>query len=202
MVVNDNEKYVRIKAKDVRIKEKRLEIPDKPGFYKWWAPKKAIKLLLDSQYIEDKYLSELLPELEITEFNGTTYYYIYVGIAVKESIRSRLNWHVNQENTGSSIKSGFLSTLRQSISSLLSGDQSDSNATNDLIDMLMIEYETFDLPIRSQEAKKKIEQIENAEIKKHLLPINLRGNKNPKIKKFSRELRTARKRAKAKALGK
>ena len=37
-------------------------------------------------------------------------YCIYVGIAVKEDVRSRLDWHVNQINTPYAVKSGFLST--------------------------------------------------------------------------------------------
>ena len=102
----------------------------------------------------------MLPHLTNKKIRGVDYYYIYVGIAVKESIRDRLNWHINQHHTISSVKSGILSTLRQTISSLVAGNQFDEKTTNSLIDLLFVEYFPINLEIKSDKAKEKIENIE------------------------------------------
>lgn len=195
--LKDNAVVQLIEAKKIRDIKYIHNVPkNMPGWYKWWAPEKAIKMLLDSPYISQKYFSDLLPNLTIKNINSTTYYYIYVGIAVKESIRDRLNWHVNQHHTKSSVESGFLSTLRQTISSLVAGNQYDEEATNELIDMLIIEYYPVSLPIKSNKAKEKIEAIEKRELSNNILPLNLRDNKNNVVKKYLSELSRARKNSK------
>lgn len=155
-----------------------------------------MQLLLNSNYINDKYLKTLLPYLTTKKIKGRKYYYIYVGVAIRESIQSRLDWHVNQHHTKTSVESGFLSTLRQTISSLVAGDQYNEEATNDLIDMLVIEYYRIDLPIKSDEAKEKIEAIEKSELANNVIPLNLRDNKNMVVKGFLKELSAARKESK------
>lgn len=158
---NTNNISQRIFAKDLRNIECIKSIPkDKPGWYKWWAPQEVLEKLLNSKYIENEHLSYLLPYLTNKKIEGVDYYYIYVGIAVKESIRDRLNWHINQHHTISSVKSGILSTLRQTISSLVAGNQFDEKTTNRLIDSLFVEYFPINLEIKSDEAKEKIENIE------------------------------------------
>ena len=150
-----------ILAKDLRKTKLIKTIPkDKPGWYKWWALKEVLEKLLNSKYIKNEHLSYLLPHLTNKKIRGVDYYYIYVGIAVKESIRDRLNWHINQHHTISSVKSGILSTLRQTISSLVAGNQFDEKTTNRLIDSLFVEYFPINLEIKSDEAKEKIENIE------------------------------------------
>lgn len=169
---------------------------DKPGWYRWWAPREALEKLLNSPYIGNKYFEYLLPHLTTKNINGINYYYVYVGVAIKESIRERLNWHVNQHHTLSSVKSGFLSTLRQTISSLVAGNQYNEEATNDLIDSLIIEYIPINLKIKSQEAKEKIENIEKSELAKNTIPLNLRDNKNVILQKYLTELSRTRKNSK------
>ncbi len=186
-------------AKELRCDEKISEIPkNSPGWYKWWAPKEEVKLILNSPYINDNYLEEFLPYLTTRNINGKEYYYIYVGIAVKESIRNRLNWHINQHHTKSSVESGFLSTLRQTISSLVSCNQYDEKATNDFIDSLVIEYHTVNLEIKSNDAKKIIENIEKSEMKNNILPLNIRDNKKEILKNYLKELSRIRKISKSK----
>ena len=181
-------------AKELRSAEKISEIPkNRPGWYKWWAPKEEVKLILNSPYINDNYLEEFLPYLTTRNINGKEYYYIYVGIAVKESIRNRLNWHINQHHTKSSVESGFLSTLRQTISSLVSCNQYDEKATNNFIDSLVIEYHSVNLEIKSEKAKKLIENIEKSEMKNNILPLNIRDNKKEILKKYLKELSRIRK---------
>lgn len=186
-----------ITAKDLRKKDKLLKVPSNvPGWYKWWAPKEALSILLNSSYINNKYLNILKKHLTKKKINGKVYYYIYVGVAIKESIRDRLDWHVNQKHTTTSVVSGFLSTLRQSISSLVAGDQYNEKATNELIDMLVIEYYSINLPIKSIEAKEYIETIEKNEMNNNVLPLNIRDNKNELVKDFLKELSMARKNSK------
>jgi hypothetical protein len=151
-------------------------IPDLPGYYKWWAPGSIVKKLLGDFY------EQLLPHLTQgqEEFGG--YCYIYVGIATK-SLRERLDWHVNQKHSLSAIKSGFLSTFRASISSLISGDQSDTDETNDIINEMLVEYEI------SEDFK----EMERMEMKKHQLPLNIQGQPHVIIKNgFTRHLKQAR----------
>ena len=184
-------------AKSLRKTEFLNKIPnDKPGWYKWWATRRALEKLLNSEYIDKRYLEEILPYLTMKTICGEKYYSIYVGIAVKESIRSRLNWHVNQHHSENSVKSGFLSTLRKSISSLVAGSQYNEILTNELIDMLIIEYNIVDLPIKSLEAKEKIEKIENDEMKYNVLPLNIKGNNRQELKEFKKQLRNLRKKSK------
>jgi len=174
-----------VRAKDLRTKENLQKIPaDKPGWYRWWAPEKALEQLL----IPQKYFERL----QKRKYDDKYFFGIYVGIAVKESIRARLNWHVNQHHTESAVKSGTLSTLRQSISSLVAGDQRNETATNELIDQLIVEYCAIDCPIRSNDAKVEIERIEQNELSKYTFPLNIQGNKNAEIKEYLLELRKKR----------
>lgn len=187
----------KVLARDLRSKETLRKIPSNmPGYYKWWASKESLALLLNSKYLKDKYLKTLLPHLTTSTYKGKKYYYIYVGIAVKESIQSRLDWHVNQHHTKSSVESGFLSTFRQSISSLVAFNQFDESATNEFIDTLLIEYYPINLPIKSNEAKEKIEKLEKTEISNHVLPINIKDNKDAMVKDFLKELKVLRKSSK------
>lgn len=186
-----------IEAKQLRSAEYLHTIPNNmPGWYKWWASEQSLKLLLNSPYISKKYYSDLLSHLTFKNINGINYYYIYVGVAIKESIRDRLNWHVNQHHTKSSVESGFLSTLRQTISSLVAGNQYDEESTNKLIDTLIIEYYPINMAIKSIKAKEKIERIEKEELANNTLPLNLRDNKNNIVKSYLKELSHIRKQSK------
>lgn len=186
-----------VSAKEIRFKEELTKIANtKPGWYRWWCPKKEVNKLLNSKYISENYFEEILPHLTKKTINRKLYYYIYVGVAVNESIRDRLNWHVNQHHSKSSVESGFLSTLRQSLSSLIAGNQYDEIATNKFIDKLVIEYCCVNLPIHSIEAKKEIEAIEKNEMNNNTLPLNIRDNKNTIVYNYLKELSNCRKQSK------
>lgn len=185
-----------VAAIELREKENLTNISKKlPGYYKWWASEKELKTLLNSKYIDNKYFKALLPFLTKKEIKGKTYYYIYVGVAINESIRERLDWHINQHHTKTSVESGFLSTLRQTLSSLVAGNQYDEKNTNEFIDKLLVEYAEVDLEIHSKEAKEKIEKIEKDEINNNVLPLNIKDNKNEMLTNYLKELRSARKNA-------
>ncbi len=132
---------------------------DQPGWYRWWAPIASVERLLDSPWISEKCMTKLLPYLTAGKGRLEGYYAIYVGVAVNEPIRSRLDWHVNQKHTLSAIRSGTLSTFRQSISSLVSADQADEINTNEFLDTLKIEYQVLPHPIKSEEAATAIKRI-------------------------------------------
>ncbi len=188
-----------IPAINLRKKDVLLTIPNTlPGYYRWWARSESLNKILNSSALSKEYKKELLPYLTKKVINKETYYYIYVGVAIRESIRDRLNWHVNQRHTKTSVVSGFLSTLRQTISSLVAEDQYNETLTNEFINELYVEYYSVNLPIKSDEAKTFIEQIEKEEMNNHLIPLNLRDNKNTKLKPFLNELKNARKNAKQK----
>jgi hypothetical protein len=181
----------------VIIPAKDLRVSNKPGWYRWWAPEKALEQLLNSQYVSKKYYNELKPKM--TEKNGR--FYIYVGIAVNLPVRNRLDcWHVNQQHKIQYIKHRTLSTLRQSIASLVAGDLSKEEATNDFIDMLYIEYYTSDYPTDSRKAEENLGEIEEYEMDKYVLPLNISGNHRPELKPFISDLKKARAQARSRAL--
>jgi hypothetical protein len=184
-----------IKAIELRnVNELGIVPKDKPGWYQWWAPDVALKILLRDQF------SELYPFLTPGSGSLKGFRYIYVGVAIKESIRARLNWHVNQVHTFNCIKHGTLSTLRQSISSLAGHSRGDESATNEIIDMLMVAYFPIDLPMRSPEAKMHIGEVERKEMAKHILPLNIKNNHQSVLLTFKNLLTAARKSAKQRYL--
>ena len=104
-----------INAVKLRDKSEIKKIENKPGYYKWWAKKEEFDLILDKLNVNYETIKN---SIEIKD----DLYCIYVGIAVKESIGDRLNWHVDNKHSISKVKHGFLSTFRNSISSIISGD--------------------------------------------------------------------------------
>lgn len=186
-----------LRAKALRQRQYLESVPgDKPGWYRWWAMEEDLKKLLDSAFLEKKHFETIRPYLIQGEGPLEHYFCIYVGVAINESIQSRLNWHVNQKHSQTAVTTGFLSTLRQSISSLVASDQYNEDATNRFLDRLFVEYTALDYPINSIRARHTIENCELAEMRRGLIPINIKDNPNPHAKDFLNELRWARKRAK------
>jgi hypothetical protein len=178
-----------IRAKMLRDKKELENVPnDCPGWYRWWAREAEIMTLLDSKFLTQKYFNKLVTKLHRGEGELNSYYYIYTGVAVKESIRSRLNWHINQLHTESAVEYGTLSTLRQSLSSLIAGNQRDEKTTNDFIDTLTVEYFPIEFQIKSPEAKKYLESNEKLEMDKYILILNIQKNKRQEIKYLKKEL--------------
>lgn len=165
-------------------------ISDKPGVYRWFAEITDFEKLSYRLGINPPYT-----EIEKIEFEGKVLYAIYVGIAVNETLSSRLEWHILQRHTPSAIKHGTLSTLRQSISSVLFGDQSDEAGTDDFIKTLYVEiYHESKHPVKSPQAKAEITKIEKDLLAKNLYILNIRENKYPGApKKLLRVMRKAAK---------
>lgn len=195
-----------ISPKTLRNKSALRAVPDVPGWYRFWAPGPVVKELLGDFY------QSLRPGLTAGRGRLSGYYYVYVGIAAKESVRDRLDWHINQRHSYSAVKSGFLSTFRTSLSSLAACDQSDENCTDRLIDEMLVEYEA--LENTGYENRKNMEkpekaridratamrlkEIEGREMSRNMLPVNIQGQPNRILKTgFTRHLAAARKIGKA-----
>ena len=181
-----------IKASSLRNKEELNKTPnDKPGYYKWYATKEDLALLLNNLGYS---IDELINDIETKD----NLYCVYIGVAIKESIKSRLNWHVNDKHTETSVKQGFLSTFRQSISSVIAHNQYDEKSTNDFIDRLYVEYFVIDAPIKSEKAKRIIEPIEKELINSYLRILNIKDNKYPLMldKGIKKKIKIIRKEAK------
>ena len=179
-----------IDAKDLREKDNLLKIPnDKPGYYKWWAKREQLNLLL-------KELNVSFDSIEKYLDIDNDLFCIYVGIAVRESIRARLNWHVNDKHKASQVKNGTLSTFRQSISSIVAHNQYDKESTNKFIDLLKIEYFELDFPIKSEIAKEKLHKIERELLSKNLYILNIQENKFEQAKPIKTTLKRLRKESK------
>ena len=145
--------YNLIQASKLRDKNNlKNMIENKPGYYKWWAEEKEVIILLNHLDLE----ASIIDSLE--KYNNK--FCIYIGVAIKESVRDRLDWHINQINSPSAVKNGTLSTLRQTISSLLFQDMNLTKETNEFIDKLYVQPFYIDKPIKSQEAKEIIHNIE------------------------------------------
>jgi predicted GIY-YIG superfamily endonuclease len=114
-------------------------------------------------------------------------YLVYIGLA--KNLNERLDWHYNDKHAPSSIKSGFVSTLRQTLSALLVGEMVTAKTIVDkfIREEMRVEYELY-----SNYKEKELQLI-----KSHNLPLNLKNNtKHP----FYKTLKQARKLSKQKSL--
>ena len=114
------------------------------------------------------------------------HYLVYVGLA--KDLRQRLDWHWNDKHSPSSVKSGFVSTLRQSLSALLVGEMVTARERVDsfMRTQMRVEWETCE----------NYQEREADLIREHSLPLNLRGNAHP----FLATLKRKRKECKRKSL--
>lgn len=149
------------KAKDLRNKENLNAIPDKAGYYKWWAEREELDVILKALNVDFNDVANYMEE-------SNNMYAIYVGIATK-SIRDRLSIHLKRSFANS--------TLRRSISSIVV-HKYDKDATNEFIDKLYVEYTTVDESIISEQAKKKLENKEDELMTEKYRVLNISGNKH------------------------
>ena len=164
-------------------------IDENPGYYKWWCKKEELDTILKELDVSFDSIKSYL-EIENDLFC------IYVGIAVKESVRSRLNWHVNDKHGRSQVIHGTLSTLRQSISSIAAHNQFDKQATDLFIDKLYVEWFYSQNAIGSDSAKTELESIEKQMMSEYLRPLNIQNNNHPLAEQLKRKLKQLRKSSK------
>ena len=109
-----------VKNLRAQIAQKKSPVCKCPGVYRWWFKEDAALELL--KVISDLDISKLHKRI----INEDVYYALYFGIS--NNMKQRAKWHMCQHHTPSSIKSGYLSTLRQTLSALLEVDMSKSEA--------------------------------------------------------------------------
>lgn len=178
-----------IKASSLRYQTELKKIPSKPGYYKWWISKTELNLILKAF---DVSFSEIENSLERKD----GLFCVYVGIAAKESVRSRLNWHINDPHTESRVENGTLSTLRQTIASIVSHNQYDKAATNSFIDKMFVEYFYIDSSIKSETAIKELQSIETNLMAEYLRILNIQDNHHPLSDSIKKKLKVLRKESK------
>lgn len=178
-----------IKATSLRNQEELKKIASKPGYYKWWVSKSELDLILKAL---DVTFADIENALEKTE----DLYCVYVGIAAKESVRSRLNWHINDTHSVSRVENGTLSTLRQSIASIVAHNQYDKAATDSFIDKMFVEYFCTDFPIKSEAARIELHLIETKLMSEYLRLLNIQDNHYPLSEPIKMKLKLLRKQSK------
>ena len=148
-------------AKILRNKEILNSVPTEPGVYKWYMPKPLAY--------------SLSVPIEGCEYKEGSGYFVYVGIA--KNMRQRLHWHISQKHSISSVKSGFLSTLRQTLCGIAKVPMDDENTANTIIDKMSIEFSICS-------SKNEAESIEQDIIYNCILPLNIMHNKHPFVKEL------------------
>ena len=161
-----------IKAITLRNKEQLRNISSLPGYYKWWVSKTELDVILKALNVS---FSEIEKALELKD----ELFCVYVGIAAKESVRKRLNWHINDRHTESRVINGTLSTLRQSIASIVSRNQFDKTTTDLFIDKMYVEWFYISTPIKSEATKRELHLIETNLMSEYLRILNIQGNHHP-----------------------
>lgn len=149
-------------------------IPNHAGVYQWWfLESDAEKLLEPIQSVIDK--NQIKKEI----IHGQSYWLMYFGIANK-NLNQRIKWHICQCHSVSSVKSGYLSTLRASISALLQKEQTQSEQdVNHILDRCYLAWQLDENP---KETEKNV-------LTQGYFPLNIQGNKkiNQKILKQLRK---------------
>lgn len=148
------------------IKELRNDltcVDEKPGYYTWWFDKTGTVLLLKA-----------LPAIDMSKIQEKdAYFALYFGIA--NNCRERINWHINQKHRVSAVKSGYLSTLRKTLSALLGKDMTQSEeAVNQFMDAHC--QWTCEYTLSRKDAEDR--ETEELTHKPYLYPLNIQKNKN------------------------
>ena len=160
---------------EIRNNNVQMSISKQPGIYRWYM----------SKYLVNK----LNVPIEGCQYDDKFGYLVYVGIA--KSMRERLVWHATQKHLPSAVRSGFLSTLRQTLSGLAKAPMDDTDTVNDIIDNMFVEFEYC-------ASKDEALELEKEYFKTTSLPLNIMGNKHP----FAKELKRLRKESKNKFMTK
>jgi len=149
-----------------------MNYPNKSGVYFWYVSEQGATQLgieiKDCVKKDDKYL-------------------VYIGLA--KNLNQRLDWHYNDKHSPSSIKSGFVSTLRQTLSALLVGEMVTAKL---IVDRFLREEMEVRYEVCNNYFERELDLINS-----HNLPLNLRNNKHHS---FYKTLKKARKNSKEKSL--
>lgn len=150
-------------VKDLR-DERFASIEKKPGVYIWWFKKSCLNNLL-------KELPDInISNLQHKKIDNTDYFALYFGIA--KNCRERAYWHMSQHHSASSVRSGYLSTLRQTLSALLGKNMTKAEETVNVF----IEKNCF-WEWQYTTSREKANAKEAVELGKNFYPLNIQGNK-------------------------
>lgn len=173
-------------AKNLRF-DNGIIIPSLKGIYFWYAKKEHTKSLLK------EYFENIIPFLHTIVIENEVFYLIYLWISEKENgdlYKRIVKRHLNDKHDYNAIKNKTLSTLRQSISSLLFANQNTKEKANEFLDKLYVSFIVCDNP--------KIKEKEYLD--KYIVPLNIKWNSHFELKEFKVYLKKSRKEAREKAL--
>jgi hypothetical protein len=153
-------------------------IPAGPGYYLWYFPKSCIEEMGMIEYLENEKLN--FQRLD----NGMIG--LYFGIAI--NLRERVRWHSAQPLTLSALSSGYLSTFRFSLLSMLNIKYSLENTQkiNDFMDLLMI---TWTETLTKEDACAKEAEVLTSDV---TYLMNLQGNKTPGAQEMINKIKIKR----------
>jgi len=160
-------------------------IPTDPGVYWWYFPTTSLLDLHVDRYCRADRLNLLREEPDMV--------CLYHGIAT--NLSQRIAWHAEQRLDSGAIRSGFLSTFRFSLLSLLDVDYFGGDAEiNRFFDTLCVRWEVCS-------SKAEAEAIEARNLSSGMdFPLNISGNHSPGTRDYVRFLKAQRKAYKAKVL--
>ena len=169
-----------------------------PGWYRWWATEHVCRQLLGV------HADGLMEHLTQGKADLTDFRLIYVGIAPaskkhtnKPLLKARvLDWHIRQKHSLGNIKHGFLSTFRQSLSALLTGNMASEKETNYVIDQMKVELFPFEGIAEVACVNQWLHEQEATELEEHVIPLNIQGNGRLENQIFKQYLKAARSTAK------
>ena len=156
----------------------------KKGIYFWFIKKEGREKF--NEYLGNIKLNEIYQKF-FKEDYYLKYDLVYLGTAgtgrdEKSNLKERLKWHIEGRHNENNICSGFLSTLRTGIGSILSYDLIEKN-TEDLVNDYFKKYFKISwIEYDEQEGIKKIIDNDERYLIKSLKPLlNLKNNPNAKL---------------------
>ena len=152
-------------------------IPRSPGVYWWYFPASALADLCIDQTCD-----VLKLQLRVAKDGKVC---LYHGLA--NNLAQRIAWHSAQGLTASSLRSGFLSTLRFTLLAL--NDFHYPSAAR-LIDAY---FDGLSLSWQATNTKADAGKVEHDELAGvYHYPLNIQGNKRPELSAFHQRLMSAR----------
>jgi hypothetical protein len=151
------------------IENKTLAINNCPGVYRWWFREDvAQRLLSNLPQVDTKRISK-----RILDDGNHCYWTLYFGIS--KNLKQRIVWHITQQHTRKSVESGFLSTLRQTISALLNQDMTKCKCQDDVNSIMDACYLEWEYVGTEEDA----DDIETKELSQslYIYPLNVAKNK-------------------------
>lgn len=136
-------------------------IPHNSGIYQWWFLEADAKRLLEPMLtVTDE------SKIKKESIHNQSYWLMYFGIANK-SLNQRAKWHICQHHSVSAVKSGYLSTLRATLSALLQKAQSQTEQeVNEILDRCYWEWQLAENP----------KKMEREALLQGYFPLNIQGN--------------------------